>query len=550
MSAVAAGAAAIGAHALHYGHWIADDAGITFAYARSIDDGHGPVLQPDADEVEGYSNPAWLFLHVLGRALGLFDRGNLLGIPDYVLFPKAVAWLCCLGTLIACAVAARRVFRRAWLPTAGVGLALAANPSYVIWCFSGLENSLFAMTVCWLAVLLFVAALDGRLLTGRVACWAGALAAVAMLTRPDGAIYVLAYPLVLAICARSAPPGARFWAALLSCRVFALPVVVYLAWRLTVFGEWLPNTATAKVQDFPELGDLLRIGELVEYAGLPVTLAAGLLLVHALIRGTSWQRGLFVLLVMLSLGLTAFVVLEGDWMALLRFATPIWVVATIAVVFLLAELARVLSRRQVVAMSAIGVLVVAHTASGFVTAATSFARFPTVPLCYVASRFGLTVNTYAGIIGAEHATFLAPDLGGTALTSRLELIDMAGLAHEEVAGRIAAADMAGLRDDVFERWKPTFIHSRGDWAMGNGITSDPRMNRDYHFVFDYRDPILPNGDWVRKDSVPSAAALAVLRRYAGEVVVERDAWQRQRPLAACGPRLRPGVTETFTPVPP
>ncbi|HWM05717.1 MAG TPA: hypothetical protein VNP92_25535, partial [Actinophytocola sp.] len=62
-------------HALAYGRWIVDDAGITFAYARSITSGAGPVLQPGAEPVEGYSNPAWLLVLAAGRAIGLFDRG-------------------------------------------------------------------------------------------------------------------------------------------------------------------------------------------------------------------------------------------------------------------------------------------------------------------------------------------------------------------------------------------------------------------------------------------------------------------------------------------
>jgi hypothetical protein len=37
-----------GLHALAYGRWIVDDAGITYAYARSLTTGAGPVLQPGA----------------------------------------------------------------------------------------------------------------------------------------------------------------------------------------------------------------------------------------------------------------------------------------------------------------------------------------------------------------------------------------------------------------------------------------------------------------------------------------------------------------------
>ncbi len=81
----------VAAHALVYGLWLVDDAGITFAYARSIAAGAGPVLQPGAPPVEGYSNPAWLALLVLGRWLGLFDHSTWFGVPDLVAYPKALA---------------------------------------------------------------------------------------------------------------------------------------------------------------------------------------------------------------------------------------------------------------------------------------------------------------------------------------------------------------------------------------------------------------------------------------------------------------------------
>jgi hypothetical protein len=102
------------AHAARYGSWIIDDAGITDAYARNIADGHGIVQQPGADTVEGYSNPLWLLLHVVGHWLGLFDRGTILGAPDYVVFPKALGVGCYLAILGATHAAARAVVRPAW----------------------------------------------------------------------------------------------------------------------------------------------------------------------------------------------------------------------------------------------------------------------------------------------------------------------------------------------------------------------------------------------------------------------------------------------------
>ena len=48
------------AHALLFGEWIVDDAGITFAYARNLVDGHGLVSQPGLPPVEGFSNFLWM----------------------------------------------------------------------------------------------------------------------------------------------------------------------------------------------------------------------------------------------------------------------------------------------------------------------------------------------------------------------------------------------------------------------------------------------------------------------------------------------------------
>src|SRR6266852_1908990 len=117
IGSVGAGTALIAWHATAYGNWLIDDAGITFDYARSIATGLGPVVQAGSPPVEGYSNPAWLILLVVGHLLGLFDHGAIFGVPDYVLYPKALALLCCAGIVGAFYSAAAAVTRRAWLVT-------------------------------------------------------------------------------------------------------------------------------------------------------------------------------------------------------------------------------------------------------------------------------------------------------------------------------------------------------------------------------------------------------------------------------------------------
>ena len=87
-------------HAWLYGTWINDDAGISFTYARNLAEGHGLVLNPGGERVEGYSNPAWVFLLALAIKLGLFDP---------VLTPKALAAAFTLGTFWLLARVALRI---------------------------------------------------------------------------------------------------------------------------------------------------------------------------------------------------------------------------------------------------------------------------------------------------------------------------------------------------------------------------------------------------------------------------------------------------------
>src|SRR5205823_2454437 len=60
-------------HAAPLGTWLIDDAGISFAYARSLATGQGLVAQPGTEPVEGFSNPLWTFLLAALFRLGLFD---------------------------------------------------------------------------------------------------------------------------------------------------------------------------------------------------------------------------------------------------------------------------------------------------------------------------------------------------------------------------------------------------------------------------------------------------------------------------------------------
>lgn len=547
VAAVLGGTALIGWRAAQYGNWIVDDAAITFAYARDLADGLGPVAQPGVPAVEGFSNPAWTALLAVGRLLGLFDRGTWFGIPDYVLFPKALALLCCAGILVACHAAASLVTRRPWLTTLAAAAVLAAVPSFVVWCFSGLENPLFALVVTGLAVLAFRTVLLGRLLSPKVAVAAGLLAAAAALTRPDGAIYALAYPVIVLVTVRRATLARGIRQLLLSSAAFAVPFGGYVLWRWFEFGRLVANTAIAKGQEVPEVRQLTRAGELVQYAGAPAVLVLMVLVGLAMTRSSWWRDGMLALLVVLGLALLAYAIINPDWMAQYRFATPVWALAAVIGSLAATEALRGAGVRGRVVLSV--ALVVALVPSGVAFAAEGgkFRDTPTLPMCFIADRFGRMFNQYADILGVQQGSILEPDLGGSSLTSRLPIVDLAGLVDAKIADFYHDRDMAALRDHVFTDVKPTFIHFRMYWGPVTGLSTDPRLAAGYLPIYTYPSPADFGGDFVRKDAVHSPEQLAALRAYAAETVPAVESHIYAWPRRSCGDTLRPGQTEVALP---
>ncbi|MFG2653592.1 hypothetical protein [Streptomyces sp. NPDC048425] len=534
-AAVLAATALIAVRAAGLGRWIVDDAAVTFAYARSIDEGLGPVQLPGASPVEGYSNPSWLVLMALGRRLGLFDHGAFLGVSDLVLYPKALALLCTAGTLACVAWAARAVTPgRAWAVTLLAGAALAANLSYVAWSFSGLENPLYGLTAAGTGAVLVRAAVRGGLAAPRTAVAAAAIALLAALTRPDGAVLVAAYPLVLAFFLRRRDLARSLRASALHAGVVAVPYGAFLLWRHAVFGLWVPNTAVAKAQQTPRLAQLAQSGDLLTYAGWAFALVGSLCAGAVLARPGTARRALVALLVPLLLVLLAYGVLGRDWMALYRFATPVWVLAAAvaalsAVMLWEAEGAR---GRAVLVTALTGALVLAHT--GRAEREAAFEAHPTLSMCFVAERYGQVFNTYAERLGLRHATVALPDLGGTLLTTRLRVLDLAGLTDRRIADAYASGDMRALRDHVLRAERPELLHVHAAWVNKPGLTVARLADAGYVPLYRQQN----GGDFVRADAVHDPARIAAVRAWAAPRLDRLIAGQDH--TGGCGATLTPG----------
>jgi hypothetical protein len=550
-AAVTWSALLVGIQGARLGRWIVDDAGISFAYARSLAEGHGPVVQAGAPPVEGYSNPTWVALLAIGRWLGLFDHGAWFGVPDYVLYPKALALLCVIGILFcfyaACLAvlpgAARR--RAAALVTAAAGTLPAFVPTFVIWTFSGLENPFYAFLITAVAVLLLRSVTGGldRLLSRRTALVAGALVGLAALTRPDGLIYAAVYPLVVLLLV----DRSRLREAIRPVGFFALTALglpaVYEVWRRFEFGRWLANTAVAKAQASPQASELNRVSDVLQYPGLVLSLLAVAVVAAGLVAVPDLRRPLTALLVPLALALVAYSVLNADWMGQLRFSTPIWPLGVLATALCTARLIvrPGLRRRTGLAGAFAGALYLAWGVTGAMLGDS--ATRPVVPLCVVANENGELFNEFADLAGIQQGSLLLPDLGGTALTSRLRLRDTAGLVDAAVADYIHKGDGPGLRDYIFDTMRPTFIQTHGAWSptLMAGPAFDARMLRDYTQIYP-AGPAVPSGssDWVRTSALQDPTAVAKLRSYAAKAVPGQAEYEKRTPVGDCSDRLSVG----------
>jgi hypothetical protein len=528
--------------ARRFGRWIVDDAGITFAYARSVADGLGVIQQPGVPPVEGFSNPLWMFALAIGKLLGMFDSGRTLGsVPDYVWYPKLLGFACFVAGLGVMQRGARPVFgaNKALIIAALAGTLLALDPSYVGWANSGLENPLHGLIVVAMAATLAAATYEGRLGVGRFPLHMAVLALFAALSRPDGLIYAGAYPLVLLFASQEAFL-LRIRRAL-SGYVLPLAALLLLALllRYAIFHAWIPNTALAKAQKLPTLADLEGIADLVVYPGLVFSFCAVAIVSIAVAATTcqaqdrSRRHALGSAIVPLFLAVAAFGVLKKDWMGNLRFATPVWTSGAFVfawALFYILESDRFGVRTRVATglIALVGLSASLHVMSGKMTA---FSARPTLPMCYVADQYRI-FNIYGDRLGIRKGTFALPDLGGSLLTSRYVLFDTAGLTDPNVARLLAQGDNAGATNYLLTVVKPTFFHRHGGWSAA--LERNPRFKADYLDLY-------MNHDFVRRDAVVGKeAAIATLRKDALRLRPGAQQYYRDHPRYSCGDRLIPG----------
>jgi arabinofuranosyltransferase len=241
--------------------FVQDDAYIVLRYARHLAAGDGLVWNI-GERVEGYSS----FLHTV-----LMAAPFLLGV-DPVAAAHALGLACFAGSLVATFAAARWTFGAEKPALLAVAL-LGTNYTFSVFATGGLETSLHAFLICvglwlvargqargWMVSALLVLSVVGGLL---------------LLTRPDSAVPVaLLFAMTLWRLHRG---GALGWRPVAALTAPAAAVVgVWLAWKLSYYGELLPNTYYVKVASPTSLYNGVRYLYLfgLSYGLLPLALLA------------------------------------------------------------------------------------------------------------------------------------------------------------------------------------------------------------------------------------------------------------------------------------
>jgi hypothetical protein len=215
--------------------FISDDALISLRYAQRLLDGQG-LTWTSGRPVEGYSNLLWTLCAAGLGALGvdLIDGLRLLGYLSFAVLGGAVAW-----TYVGAA--------RPSLLVAAIALGImAATGSFAAWSIGGLEQP---MVCAWLggALACVLSSVKQPNPSLRSMHFAGACFALLCLTRPDSPLFVVA-TFTAWVAARRLdrqPVALRrvVWIVLWPMAA----VVAQLVFRLTYYGEWIPNTALVKV---------------------------------------------------------------------------------------------------------------------------------------------------------------------------------------------------------------------------------------------------------------------------------------------------------------
>lgn len=224
-------------HAKYYMPFISDDALISFRYAARLLEGKG-LTWTEGHPVEGYSNLLWtLLVAFLGKiGLDLIDASRIIGMS------------CMLAVIV---ILSARYLRREKHNGAALGLIFGLTyfvgvASTPVWAIGGLEQPLIAAALAGVIALYWKAA-ESEFKIRWAAYGTSFLLGIICITRPDGPLFTVAIVCALIIQGLLTRNRKTFGFAAI---VILFPILFYggqLIFRLSYYGELVPNTALVKL---------------------------------------------------------------------------------------------------------------------------------------------------------------------------------------------------------------------------------------------------------------------------------------------------------------
>jgi arabinofuranosyltransferase len=373
----------------------ADDDFIVYRYARNLAEGLGPVFQP-GERVEGYSAPGWMLAVSAALRLGA-------DAPQFAFVVSALS-------LAVATLSVGRLWSRRHPadPTYAPALLVAASPALAWHAVQGLGTVPVAALIA-----LGFDLWDRALRAGRSTLPAAAVLGLASLVRNEAVLFVLPFALAEARRRELAPAVTAF-----------VPIAAWQAFRVGYYGDWLPNTYTAK--KLPFLEDLGRGLEYLTMSNATTGIAVALALsTVAFVRRRGEAQDLVLRAAAAgAIAYGAFVVYAGgDFEPLARFFVPILPIALL----LACEGGLALAAEQ------------RKLAVAALVAAFAFEQVAQRERASLSESHELSEVRWAKI-GREAARRLPPGtkvalspIGAFGYESRLPLVDVLGLTNREVA---------------------------------------------------------------------------------------------------------------------
>lgn len=212
--------------------FLCDDAYISFRYAYNLAAGNGLVYNPGvAPPVEGYTEFLWVLALAAGQRLGLSPE----------LLSQALTILAGTTLIIRVHASAQRQFGQSpasvWITT----LLCATCIPLAVWSTSGMGTLLFVLA-CFLTLDFLTGFPAGpKLIPACVA------ASATVLLRADGALWVAFVGIAGFVCAAWNKDKAWARTAVALSAAGLAVFLLHILWRWNYYGDWLPNTARAKL---------------------------------------------------------------------------------------------------------------------------------------------------------------------------------------------------------------------------------------------------------------------------------------------------------------